>query len=455
MILVGNQRGGAKDLAMHLMKDENDYVTVHEVRGFASENLQDALHEAYAVSRGTKCKQFLFSLSLNPPKEAEVETTYFEDAIDRAEQNLGLNGQPRAIVFHEKDGRRHAHAVWSRIKVDEMKAVQLSFTKRKLQTLSRDLYLENGWKMPHGLANPTKSDPRNFTLAEWQQAKRINKDPREIKKAFQDAWAISDSKVAFQYALEEHGYRLARGDRRGFVGIDYRGEVFSIPRQAGVKTKQVRERLGDENDLPSVEAVQSQIAADMLTAVQRLQKELDAKEARRKEQFEAHRQKLVEKQRKDRESQEQGLAQRKFKETTERQARFRRGLRGLWDRLNGTHKQTQKRNEIEAQNAMRRDRREQDQLIQRQLRDRNRLNDMQVRDQKKRHSIKQELKRDKQAFAARASLLLPSQTPPLEAAKTARQNSRKSVGLRKRAAGQEDEAGQRPHAKSRVPFFWA
>jgi hypothetical protein len=26
-----------------------------------------------------------------------------------------LNGQPRVIVFHEKNGRRHAHCVWSRI----------------------------------------------------------------------------------------------------------------------------------------------------------------------------------------------------------------------------------------------------------------------------------------------------------------------------------------------------
>ena len=60
MILIGNQRGGAKDLAQHLLKEENDHVQVHELRGFASGNLAGALTEAYAVSRGTKCKQFLF-----------------------------------------------------------------------------------------------------------------------------------------------------------------------------------------------------------------------------------------------------------------------------------------------------------------------------------------------------------------------------------------------------------
>ena len=39
MILVGNQRGGAKDLALHLLKQENERVEVHELRGLASENL--------------------------------------------------------------------------------------------------------------------------------------------------------------------------------------------------------------------------------------------------------------------------------------------------------------------------------------------------------------------------------------------------------------------------------
>lgn len=62
MILVGNQRGGAKDLALHLLKQENEHVEVHEVRGFASNNLMAALNEAHAISRATRCKQFLFSL---------------------------------------------------------------------------------------------------------------------------------------------------------------------------------------------------------------------------------------------------------------------------------------------------------------------------------------------------------------------------------------------------------
>jgi hypothetical protein len=112
MILVGNQRGGAKDLALHLLKQENEHVEVHEVRGFASHNLTAALNEAYAISRAIRCKQFLYSLSLNPPKSENVSTETFKQAIEQAEEKLGLTDQPRAIVFHEKNGRRHCHAVW-------------------------------------------------------------------------------------------------------------------------------------------------------------------------------------------------------------------------------------------------------------------------------------------------------------------------------------------------------
>lgn len=46
MILVGSQRGGASNLAAHLLEDENEHVEVHEIRGFASENLKGALNEA-------------------------------------------------------------------------------------------------------------------------------------------------------------------------------------------------------------------------------------------------------------------------------------------------------------------------------------------------------------------------------------------------------------------------
>ncbi len=130
MILKGSQRGGGQGLAVHLMRtDENEHVEVHELRGFAADDLPGAFKEAQAVSRATRCRQFLFSLSLNPPETENVSVATFEAAIDRVEEKLGLEGQPRAVVFHEKEGRRHAHCVWSRIDAETMTAKQMSFSR--------------------------------------------------------------------------------------------------------------------------------------------------------------------------------------------------------------------------------------------------------------------------------------------------------------------------------------
>ena len=217
MILKASQRGGALALARHLQRtDENDHVEVHELRGFASETLAGALNEVAAISKGTRCLQYLFSVSLNPPGSETVPVKVFEEAVRTIEEQLGLQGQPRAVVFHEKEGRRHAHAVWSRIDAQEMKAINLSHFKRKLQTISKQLYLEHGWSLPEGLQEKGKGNPLNFSREEWQQAKRIKQDPRTIKTQFQEAWATSDDHLSFKAALEERGYFLAKGDRRGF-----------------------------------------------------------------------------------------------------------------------------------------------------------------------------------------------------------------------------------------------
>jgi hypothetical protein len=99
MILKASQRGGGQNLAVHLTRlDDNDHMELHELRGFASDDLKGAFKEAEAISLGTKCRQYLFSLSLSPPEDARVPVEHFEDAIERVEDRLGLAGQPRAIV---------------------------------------------------------------------------------------------------------------------------------------------------------------------------------------------------------------------------------------------------------------------------------------------------------------------------------------------------------------------
>lgn len=400
MIFVGSQRSGAKDLAIHLMKEENDHVSIHEVRGFASEDLLSALREAEALSKGTRCKQYLFSLSLNPPPNEVVDTQTFEAAIDRAEEKLGLVGQPRAIVFHEKEGRRHAHAVWSRIDADEMRAVPLPFTHRKLLDLSRELYLEHGWRMPDGLAKSGARDPVNFSLAEWQQAKRASSDPKTIKLAFLEAWAISDSKPSLIQALKERGFILAQGDRRGFVAVDRQGEIYALARWSGIKTKDVKARLSDPKDLPTAQEAQAQNAREMTPALERLRNELDSKRAQAKEAAHQQRATLVKRQKAERHALETKHEARLIAETKERQSRFRSGLSGLWDRLRGEHAKIRDRNALEAYESLLRDRQEKDALIGAHLDQRGSLKAQQSKAAERFERIEHDLKRDREHISS-------------------------------------------------------
>lgn len=425
MILVGNQRGGGRDLAAHLMKTENERVEVAELRGFVADDLDGAFQESYAISRGTRCKQFLFSLSLNPPKGAEVSNEEFMNAIARAEAKLGLTGQPRAVVFHEKRGndgklRRHAHAVWSRINVEEMKAVHLSKSREKLQEVARELYLEHGWTMPRGFAISGARDPRNFTLAEWQQARRIKEDPREIKAAFQDAWAISDSKAAFTHALQERGYCLAQGDKRGYVAVDRHGEVHSIAKRVGVRTSAVRDRLGNIDALPSVAETKSQIARAMQAKMETFRREVAESEVREEAEAIRRREALKTRQQAERRALLEAARLRRESEERERQGRLRTGLLGLWDRIRGERKRVLERNAREADAAQRRDNKDRDRLTAAQLAQRREVMSERSQQRESNKAVVRCLRADSEVFQRMAADAESERNARLEALKDRR-----------------------------------
>ena len=324
-------------------------MRVHELRGFAADDLHGALAEAQAVSKGTKCKQFMFSLSLNPPKGAAVGEAEFERAADAAERALGLEGQPRAIVFHEKEGRIHAHVVWSRIDAATMRAVNLPHFKTKAdralaRAVPRARLDAAGW----AAHRDGGKSPLNFTLAEWQQAKRLGRDPREIKDAFREAWERSDSLKALGNALAERGYFLAQGDRgdrrrrygRGDLrprqmvqGLRCAKRAPSSAKPPSCRPSKPSRRRWQSSSPPSSNPLWTEVRAKHLVQLSALREKVDAMRA-------AH-------------AGERALLHKKqterwARETQERADRFRAGLRGLWDNITGRARAMRILNEREA-----------------------------------------------------------------------------------------------------------
>lgn len=440
MILKGSQRGGEMAMGRHLLKPENEHVEVHEVSGFIASDVLGAMKEVQAVAAGTRCKQPLFSVSLNPPETESVPVTAFEDAIDRIEKANGLEGQPRIVVFHEKEGRRHAHVLWSRINARTMTAKPLPFFKTRLREVSKQLYLDHGWRMPAGLMDSKARDPKNFDLAEWQQAKRSGRDPREIKGTIQECWASSDDRASFARALEERGLYLAKGDRRGHVAVTYEGEVHAIARVVGKRAKEIAARLGDADDLRTVGDTRLHIARVVTPKLRSLREAADKARTRDMIALNDKRQTMRDKHHLDRQTLDQMQREQGQREARERTARLRTGVKGLWDRLTGDHRRTRDQNEREALKAIQRDRKQRDGLIATQLRDRQELQ-KQIRYVRHRHAVRvQELHRDiaRQVSAEREAL---SPTAPFNRAsqtierQPAREQPRHQRGRRDRDNG--------------------
>lgn len=370
MILKASQRGGGRDLAVHLLNPENEHVEVHEVRGFCSEHVLGAFKEAQAIARGPRCRQFLFSVSLNPPETASVPIDAFERAIERIEEKTGLTGQPRIIVFHEKEGRRHCHAVWSRVDAETMTARQMSHFKTKLNAISKGLYLEHGWELPRGFIDKELRDRGSFDLAHWQQCKRMGRDPKALKEAIQTVWAISDSKQSFEAALEAKGLFLARGDRRAHVAVTYEGEVLSLSRMTGQKNKDVAARIGKPEECRSVEETKQHIAAIITPKLRQLLKENQRAKLDAMQPLEARRITMRDKHREHRRQLSEAHQRRSEAEGQTRAARLRKGVVGVWDWLTGRRTDTLRQNQTEALECRTRDRAERHDLVRDQLNER-------------------------------------------------------------------------------------
>ena len=261
MVIKGKSVAGANRLAAHLERtDTNERAEVIELRGVAAEDLQGALREMEAVASGCpNCKKPFYHASGNTRADERMTPEQRMHAIDRLEKDLGLTGQPRAVVVHEKkDGREHFHAVWLRIDLDKMRTISDSHNYRTHEIVARDLEREFGHARVQGahVERDGKERPeRTPSHKEMQQAARTGISPKQAKEQITALWRSTDNGQAFQAALEEKGWLLARGDRRDFVAVDPKGGTHSLARRIeGATAKDVRARLADldPRGLPSV-----------------------------------------------------------------------------------------------------------------------------------------------------------------------------------------------------------
>ena len=265
MVIKGGSVAGGARIAKHLENtDSNERMEVLELRGVAAKDLRGALQEMEELAAACpNCRKPFYHASISPRAGERLNDTQRMQAIDRLERELGLTGQPRIVVVHEKKdrqrhGREHCHVVWSRIDLARLRTISDSHNYRRHELVARELEQAFGHERVQGahIEREGRARPkRTPSHAEMQQAARTGITPQAARAHITKIWRQSDTGAAFAKGLEDSGWILARGDRRDFVAVDPKGGVHSLARRIeGAKVKDVRARLVDldPSALPSV-----------------------------------------------------------------------------------------------------------------------------------------------------------------------------------------------------------
>ena len=259
IIINGGSRSAGGWWARHLGDTKkNARIELVELVGFSAGTMPDAFREMAGLARGTRCTNHFYQANINPRADETLTPAQWRAAVETLERNLGLVGQPRLVVQHEKGGRTHRHVVWSRIDAGRQVAIPDSLTAAIHERTSRELEitfdLERGRSVL--IANRTSTRPeRRPKKHETFRAGETGIDPETVKAMLRALWQRTDNGRNFKAALEASGdYVLARGDRRDFVVIDRVGDDHSLARRLGVKAAEMRARMADLDpaSLPSV-----------------------------------------------------------------------------------------------------------------------------------------------------------------------------------------------------------
>lgn len=259
MIINGNSRSNTKFFSRHLLSvTQNERVEVKEIRGFVADNVPDAFKEIEIIGSATRAKNSFYHSNINPDEGEKLTPEQWEQTIDTLERKLGLEGQPRFVIAHEKKDREHIHVVWSRIDSDSMTAIPMDNNYLIHTETARELERMFGHE-----PTPVPPAPERDRFKDWEtfRAQESGLDPKLIKAQVTALFQSSDSGAAFQSALEQSGFVLCRGDKQGVLCIvDSYGDSHALLRRLdGIRAAELRAFMADLDPqaLPSVaEAIQ-------------------------------------------------------------------------------------------------------------------------------------------------------------------------------------------------------
>jgi hypothetical protein len=314
MLIKGSSRANPRQLARHLLRrDQNVHVEILQCDPSPKTDLYEAFEDLQALTQGTKGTKGLYHAQISPDAQYTLRSEQWFRAVDLLEKELGLQGQPRTVVYHEKDGRPHIHVVWQRTNIQTMTLVSDSQNYKAHERASLALEQELGHERTpgcHAKRDPEMQRPTAaFNHAAWQQFERTGIDPRRRKAEITALYHQADNGRAFQQALQQAGYHLAHGDRRALVILDPAAEIHSLNRQIdGVRSRAIKQKLRDldPEQLPTATQLQTRLRERPHPPPRALSAELPTAEAEARARLDADRRRLIKRLREDRQQTEAG-----------------------------------------------------------------------------------------------------------------------------------------------------
>ena len=270
MIIQGAARSNSAQAVWYLLekdRGENETSRLIDVKGTISQDVENAALEWEAIAEGTRCKEFVYHISINLQEGEHLAPEQWERAVEHTALRLGLENNQRIVVEHQKEGRGdHQHVIFNRIDPETGKAVNMGHDYAKRERAARELEKEFGLEPVRGRlfvldgAERTERQPKD---SEKEQAKRngvnLKKWRQEIRQILlkQEEANPSTNGHDIAAALERKGHMIAKGENVPFVILDPSGTPQRMMQSLGLKIKDgsFEARFGDINpeNLPSVE----------------------------------------------------------------------------------------------------------------------------------------------------------------------------------------------------------
>lgn len=256
-IMKGN---GFKGVASYITRNDANARVIGADNLPSADSRQAARIMRQTANQSTRCKKPVLHFAMRPaPGDRILTDEEFLKAGRKMLKAFGMEGHQAVFVLHDAGTpEQHLHVLANRIDPATSKAAALSNDRRIAKQVAAQIEKDFGLQV--AVQERPREKAGKDTDKERRERRRKGRTGTDRhKEAAKAALARSGASTSdFQAILNEQGFALAQGDRRGVVIVDRSGRACSFSRAL---TKEQRYQLGiDRAGLPAVPAARRELA---------------------------------------------------------------------------------------------------------------------------------------------------------------------------------------------------